>query len=163
MLYQFQRGFSGGPALEYFCIIHRGGRTGTPYWSLRGRPQQSRPKIFHAERNTCDSKNILWAFVFSFRTCANFGSLSWCPQRPHHHRSLYNYLSICVHFFHECPLNFFPFRSWYCWFDCTLFSEWCSLFGSSYFASIWQRGTVSSLRRALSTLPLARKRQHALL
>ena len=33
-LYQFRRGISGGPALKYFYMIHRGGRTHTCYVNM---------------------------------------------------------------------------------------------------------------------------------
>jgi len=79
--------------------------TGTPCCRLREKLQQSCPKVPHAERNRYDSKDVLWAFVFGFRTGAN-----WCPgstvpilQPPH--RSLSGYFSISVQIFsHVAPL-----------------------------------------------------------
>jgi len=41
---------------------------GSPYWELCGKLQQFGSKGYQAERNRCDSKSNLWAFVFGSRT-----------------------------------------------------------------------------------------------
>ena len=56
--------------------------TGTPYYRLRGKLSQFCAKVCQAERNRCDRKNILWLFVFGFRTTANWRLLYLCPWRP---------------------------------------------------------------------------------
>ena len=56
--------------------------------------QQSRPITANDERNRCDNKDILWAFVFGSRIAQNcaLSQLSLCTHKPD--RSLYNSFSI---------------------------------------------------------------------
>jgi len=50
------------------CIFEEG--TGTACWRLRINPQQQRPRPSQVERNSTDSKDNPWAFVFDSRTGA---------------------------------------------------------------------------------------------
>ena len=62
---------------------------------------------FHARCNRCDSRGILWAFVFGSKTDASLRPLSPSPWRPHPHCSIYACFWICVQFFSQVAPQFF--------------------------------------------------------
>jgi len=69
------------------------------YWRLCGKLQQFNAKGRQAERNICDTKNTLWAFVLVSLLRVN------CLL-PHPHCSCNNYFSILVNFFSDLAPHF---------------------------------------------------------
>jgi len=78
--------------------------TGTPYQRLRKELYQSRPIAANNERNRCDSKHILSAFVFGSRITHNCALSPVHPQpRPF---VLQRFLDFRAIFFPGRPLSF---------------------------------------------------------
>jgi len=72
----------GGPYPKRVWWTNCGEGTRTPYLRLRGKPQQSWPKVAQAERDRFDSQDNLWAFVFGFMTGAKWRLESTVPMHP---------------------------------------------------------------------------------
>jgi len=136
----------------------------TGYKRLRKR--ESRANVRTAERNRCDSKDILRAFVFGSRIAQNcaLSQLFLCIHNPDH--LLHNYFSIFLRFFPPNAPQFFsiminqviwpgpgtlwPWAPWMAWWG-WVFLEWTRILSGIQFTMYFIKKFIVKTKRFVSS------------